>query len=57
MQKVRLKVHNCYQSSTLTFYQVAGAAGVGRLNTRTDIDPETSGGCQLMMVVGIVILC
>ena len=25
--------------------------------TRTDIDPETSCGCQLMMVVGIVILC
>ena len=24
--------------------------------TRTDIDPETSCGCQLMMVVGIVIL-
>ena len=25
--------------------------------TRTDIGPETSCGCQLMMVVGIVILC
>ena len=45
-------------SSTHTFYQVAESCwGRPPWITRSDISPETSCGCQLMMVVGIVILC
>ena len=43
------KVNHWHQSSTRTLYQVLGSAALN--------NSEMSCGCQLMMVVGIVILC
>ena len=52
------QLYKWYFQSVCPSVLPGGRSCWGRLPwiTRTDIDPETSCGCQLMMVVGIVIL-